>query len=447
MFKKLLIPLLFLSFSLFLFCNSGNDAGTIEITLNVPANANLLKSLRQSLPQFTEQSGIKVRLIPFSGQEKLYAMMSAGSPPDIFYTNSVIKDRLAAEGRLLDLNTIAAGDSILNIINPIYLKRGQSIDNGWYQFCDWTFTYGFYYNKTLFEKYNVPLPDSSWTWADMLDKAQKLTKDLDNDGKTDQYGVFIARHFISAFEQMNGAYQQANPLFFSVPKEAAEVQQKYMDLMNKYQVMPSLAFTQAQGMQFSQMLNTGKVAMIVEAVPNLDFIQSLTIDWDVAPIPRFKNKKPSYFRSASGGLSVSSSCEHPKEAWQTIKWLVTKSEYNTPNPILSNNFVDAYENKYPELAKKNFRQVWELSEKYDGGDKRNFVRYSSWTSQTILEQLGPKMDMYYAGKLELADIINSEQEINKMVLKELDFFLANPGLKPEFRQKIQEQLKTEQIPQ
>ncbi|NLP09403.1 extracellular solute-binding protein, partial [bacterium] len=118
----------------------------------------LLQNLRSQLGEFEKQNHIQVKLIPFTGQEKLYAMMAAGQPPDVFYTNTVVRDQLAAEGRLLDLRTIAAQDSFVHKIRPVFIERGTSIDDGWYQFCDWTFTYGIYYNKTLFDRHHIPYP-------------------------------------------------------------------------------------------------------------------------------------------------------------------------------------------------------------------------------------------------------------------------------------------------
>ncbi|MBN2090256.1 extracellular solute-binding protein [candidate division KSB1 bacterium] len=428
-------------FSIFTKCSSTSDTGETEITLNLPANASLLQSLREKIPQFTQKSGIKIKIIPFSGQEKLYAMMAAGNPPDIFYTNTVVRDRLAAEGRLFNIWQVARGDSFVDRIKPVFIERGTAIDGGWYQFCDWTFTYGVYFNKALFDKQAIPYPDSVWTWETMQSAAAQLTQDFNQDGKIDQYGIFIARHFASAIELMNGAEYEPNALFFSLSPQAIEAQQAYLDLMFKDKVMPELNFVEAQGMQSIQMMNTGRVAMIVEAVPNLDLVKSLTVDWALAPLPRMRNYPPRYFRSASGGLSISKTCKNPTAAWQVMKWLVTESEYNSPNPILNDvDFVTSYENTNPELKNKNFRQVWELSKRYDGGDNRDFVRYSSWSSAVILEQINPKLDLIYAGKKPLSYLIESVDLINEKVVIELNSLLKNDNLMPVFREKIREEL-------
>lgn len=420
-------------------CGGNDRPAKAVVTVNVPANINMLQTLRQQLGEFEEQNGVEVKLIPFSGQEKLYAMMAAGEPLDIFYTNAVVRDQLAAEGRLLNLHEVAGQDPFLQDIRPTFISAGTSIDGGWYQFCDWTFTCGLYYNKALFDEQGLAYPDSSWTWDDMVRMARALTADVDQDGKIDRYGVFIASHFISALETMNGAVYPPQALFFSLPAESRQAYQQYLDLIYKERVMPELAYVQAQGMQVSQMVNTGRVAMVMEAVPNLDFMVSLTVPWDVAPLPRMGTQPPKYFRSASGGLSISASCRYPDKAWALLKWLVTSSPYNTPNPVLKNiDFVSGWERKHPMLAGSHFGQVWRLSEQHDGGDSRDFVRYFSWSSNTILEQLTPKLDLLFAGQISDDDLAQSTAAINRLVEIELDKLVRNPNIQPAFKAHIAE---------
>jgi ABC-type glycerol-3-phosphate transport system substrate-binding protein len=53
------------------------------VTYNCAANTNEITALQEDLPRFLETTGIEVRLNPFSGEEKLYAMMAARQAPDI----------------------------------------------------------------------------------------------------------------------------------------------------------------------------------------------------------------------------------------------------------------------------------------------------------------------------------------------------------------------------
>ena len=55
-----------------------------------------------------------------------------------------------------------------------------------------------YYNVDLFKAADVPEPANDWTWDDFLSAAQALTKDLDGDGRIDQYGVGLEPSLIRA---------------------------------------------------------------------------------------------------------------------------------------------------------------------------------------------------------------------------------------------------------
>ena len=71
-------------------CGRSGDGGKgVEVEYNCPANAAEIAALQGELPTFTERTGITLKLNPFTGQEKLYAMMAAGQAPDIFYGGDI----------------------------------------------------------------------------------------------------------------------------------------------------------------------------------------------------------------------------------------------------------------------------------------------------------------------------------------------------------------------
>ena len=48
-----------------------------------------------------------------------------------------------------------------------------------------------YYNKDLFDTYEVPYPDDSWNHDDYLAAMKQLTRDTNDDGRTDIWGSMI----------------------------------------------------------------------------------------------------------------------------------------------------------------------------------------------------------------------------------------------------------------
>ena len=50
-------------------------------------------------------------------------------------------------------------------------------------------TEGLYYNKQHFAEAGVEEPDENWNWDDVAEAARKLTKDANNDGEPEAWGV------------------------------------------------------------------------------------------------------------------------------------------------------------------------------------------------------------------------------------------------------------------
>jgi multiple sugar transport system substrate-binding protein len=422
-------------------CSGKHETPPTEVTYNCAANATEIRQLQSEIPAFKDSSGIVLTLQPFTGQEKLYAMMAAGQAPDIFYTNTVIRDRLAAEGRVLDLRGVGAGDPFLARLQPGVYEDGVAADSGLYSIGNWTFTVGVYYNRDIFDEEGIPYPDTSWTWEEMTTIARRLTRHPETSGGIERRGIFIASHFVEMLEQMNGAPLPRRALVLNLSKESLEAYRDYISLMNEG-VMPDLRRIQAMGMQAIQLLQGRKVAMLVEAVPHQTLIETLDMRWGVAPLPRFGVKPVRYFRSGSGGLSMSAQTKHPEAAWRALKWIIAGASVNQPNPVLKDvDFVGGWEGRYPRLIGSGFREVWQWSLDHNAGDPRFFVRFSSWTSAPILERLQPMLDRVWAREMGVDELRSAVPGINKAVRAELERTVRRNDLGQGFLRDIKKQLE------
>jgi multiple sugar transport system substrate-binding protein len=412
-----------------------------EVVYNCSANVAEIRALEEEIPSFTARTGIRIVLNPFTGQEKLYAMIAANQAPDIFYTNTVIRDRFAAEGRLLNLHEVAGADTFPQRLLPGIVEEGSAADGGWYSLSNWSYTCGVYYNREAFRVAGLSFPDTGWTWQDLRAAARRLTRDTNGDGTPERHGVYIPSHFVEALEVMNGAVPARGALCVAIPEESADAYRKYIALVDDG-LMPDLRRMRAMGMQPMQMLRNGRVAMLVEAVPHHGLLEMTGIELGIAPLPRFGATPPRYFRSGSGGLSISSSTKHPREAWEAMKWIVGSAQALQPNPVLADrDFVAGWEKRYPHLAGSGFREVWELSLQHNGGDARFFVRFSSWTAPAILERLQPKLDQLWSRQITVAELREAVPEINQNVGRALRDALGQEDLQPAFRAVITHQLE------
>jgi ABC-type glycerol-3-phosphate transport system substrate-binding protein len=421
-------------------CRGSGHTGGPSVTYNCAANAAEVAVLQKEIPTFAETSGVNVVLHPFTGQEKLYAMMAADKPPDIFYTSGIMRDELAATGRLLDLRQVSAGDPFVDRLWPHVRAGGLAPDSGWYSVGNWEFTCGVYYRRDLFDAAGVRHPGSSWTWDDLVAAARKLTVRGTPGAEPSRYGIYCGSHFVEALEIMNGSRFGRGAAVLVLPASSLEVYRKYLALVTEG-LMPDLRRIQALGMQAPQLLQTGRVAMLVEAVPHQSLIEALTVPWGVAPLPQFPGKEPSYFRSASGGLSISSHTANPCATWKALKWIIAGASIYQPNPVLRDvDFVGGWEQRYPALRGSGFRDVWDLSLRHNGGDPRFFVRFSSWTSGPILERLQPLLDRVWARELSVDELAGRVSGINTEVRKAMEEKLHSSSYAPSFRKPMQEAL-------
>lgn len=432
---------LLLSLPVLLLAGCGKQPGSDRtIVYNCAANTAEIAALRPAQEKFFAQTGIRVKLNPFSGEDKLYAMMAAGQAPDVFYTNNAVRDRLAAEGRLLDLRPYAEKDPLWARLRPEVKAAAVSADGGIYSLGNYTMTCGVYYNRAAFAEAGLKPPDANWTWSDLVAAAKALTKDDNGDGKPERYGIFIPAHFIETLELMNHAPIPRDALFLSISPEDREVFADYLGLIRDGW-MPDVRRVQAMGMQAAQMLQSGRVAMLVEAVPNPGLVETLSIDWAVAPLPRFGAKAPLYFRSASGGLSISATTKNPVDAWRTLVWLISEAAPYQPSPMLKGvPFVAAQEEKYPQLKGRGFRQVWELSEEYPGGDPRYFVRFASWSMGPVMTRFQPWLDRLWSGHATIDNVVAAVPEINAGVRSDLERLARSGNLRPVWKAQLEKDL-------
>ena len=108
--------------------------------------------------------------------DALFAAMAAGSGPDVTQTSGSWFSDYAEKGQLQDITAFVKRDKV--DMNRWYLQEETFIRKGkQYGMPFWQAHSTYLYNKTLFQKHGVPLPDNeNWTWAHLLDAAQKLTK-------------------------------------------------------------------------------------------------------------------------------------------------------------------------------------------------------------------------------------------------------------------------------
>lgn len=275
---------------------------------------------------------VKVNLdvVPSQGEymTKLSASIASGTPPDVFLLN------YRRYGQFLGKNQLEPAEDYL--AKSATVKKEMFFDVPLKAFSDGgklqcmpqnISSMVVYYNKDLFQKYNVPLPTDDWTWDQFLDAAKKLTMDTDGDGTPNIYGLGTEASIIrlAPFIWQNGGKlmdDEANPTKMTLTDPASlQAIEFFMNLSNKHKVVPTEAEFRAQ--DFEARFKEGTLAMTLNSrrvVPVFRTIKGFT--WDVAAPPSGKAGRVSVLHSDAYCMAAAG--KNKAATWNFVEYAIGK---------------------------------------------------------------------------------------------------------------------------
>jgi multiple sugar transport system substrate-binding protein len=393
-------------------CGGGDKGAKASGTVNLMAfgDPEELEAFRNVISAFRDKEpGITVKLIEASDRDDLLARLAtgfaAGDPPDLFLINYRFFGQFAAKGvleplqkRLDESKEFAEGDFYEQALAPFRFRGAlqclpQNISS-----------LVVYYNRDLFRKAGVAEPTADWSWKEMTDKAGALTKDVDGDGKTEQYGLGVEPALIrlAPFLWSNGADLVKEDLsgFDLGTKAAQDVLDEFLVLRSNYQVIPSEEEVRSEDDE-TRFIN-GRTAMYMDsrrATPGFRKITSF--DWDVAPLPRFKEPATILHSDA---YCMTTDAKNKDAAWRYVEFALGKEGQEITakagRTVPSLKEVSTTEAFLDPDAKPANSQVW--LDAIDG--MRNVPSISTWpeiedAAEPLLEEAMYESENFIATKL------------------------------------------------
>ena len=273
--------------------------GSSSVSFMVFGDPAELAAYQELVTAFEEaHPDIDIELIHIPSQSdyrlRLGADFAAGSPADVVLINYRRYAPFAAMGVLEPLAPYLRGSDVISDADffaeasDAFRWRGQLMcipQN--------ISSLVVYYNKDLFDTAGVPFPADDWTWDDFLSTAQTLTRDLDEDGVIDQYGLGTEASIfrLAPFVWQNGGQlvvleRGVEPIRLALDsRPAREALEWFVDLQVEHGVVPDAVAEAAQDSE-SRFID-GTTAMFLNSrrgVPTYRDIESF--DWDVAALPR-----------------------------------------------------------------------------------------------------------------------------------------------------------------
>ena len=250
-----------------------------------------------------------VQLVEASDRKDLLARLATsiagGAPPDLFLMNYRFYGQLAVKDAIEPLDERIAGSTVIEA-SDYYPVAMDAFKWGGKQLClpQNVSSLAVYYNRTLFEKYGVAPPKAGWTWNDLLTTATAMTRDAngavirgtESEGAAQRpavHGLGVEPSIIrlAPFVWSNGGEivdDPARPTRLALDNPAArEALKNLVDLRLAYGVVPTDEEVESEDDE-SRFVN-GRLAMLLQSRRSTPaFRRITTFDWDVAPLPRFR---------------------------------------------------------------------------------------------------------------------------------------------------------------
>jgi multiple sugar transport system substrate-binding protein len=272
-----------------------------------------------------EHPNIRVEIINEPGDramDKLQQMVAAANPPDVMSIHGAYFIPMAANGALLDLDSLIEGGSSFDL-QDFYPQLVElcRYEGKLYSLPRYASVYVLFYNEDLFDSAGLGYPDKTWSWDDYLAAARKLTVD-DPDPERRRFGTVIdfwgARIYPWIWASGGDILDAGGRRSLLDSPESQEALQFLVDLRHKWHVCPPT--TMAERRQNIAMFVNGQVAMFQTGAWDIQQMQEAkALRWNIAPLPK---KQQHATLLGMENYAIAAGTKHPEEAWELFKFLL-----------------------------------------------------------------------------------------------------------------------------
>lgn len=412
---------------------SGDEAGAdgkVELTFMFRGNPEELKAYQATVKRFeADNENVKVTMVqtaPDQYDTKLKSAIAGRKIPDVFFYNPAQVKAYVNSGVLLDITEAVEGsegvqlDDIWEKGVDKYRFDGKTLGEGAiYGLPKDLGPFALGYNKTMFEEAGIELPDNDkpYTWDEFIDVAKELTKDTNNDGKTDQYGTgFNVNWALQPFVWSNGAdwINEDNTKVTIDDPKFIEALQFFVDQQLVHEVTPSIGETQT--LDTYQRWLKGQLAFFpVGPWDMAAFKEQLKFEYDLMPWPAGSTGKSAGW-VGSLGIGVGATTKYEKEAAELAMYLsadqegqqaLVDAQVQLPNSVEIADTWAADESIKPD----NKEEFLDMINDYGRGFPAEKTYTAEWYDE-FFKNIQPVLD----GKVSVEDYVKTTQpKMQKML--------------------------------
>lgn len=303
---------------------SGSNEGVTLTFMGWEASPLETAAVEEGIKIFESQHpNIKINYTPgLSGAEytaKLLTAAASKTMPDVVFMGTHDYRTFVSKGALVDITDKFNADYPLDDFIDSS-KTIMNVDGRVYGISSCTVSPIAYYNKDVFDAAGMPYPSADPAEAWTIDEFREVAKKLTTDDVYGCYGLEVVANTMSAQVISNGGKRFSDD-FKQSAMNSPEVKEVY-EIIRDIRVVdgsaPDATTLDSVGMTPAQMLETGKVAILIDGSWALQELAASGMNIGMAPLP-------SYGKVMTTGQahlhSISANSPHQEEAWEFIKFL------------------------------------------------------------------------------------------------------------------------------
>lgn len=335
--KIFLIFCLIIFFGFYIVSNHSRDEKVI-IQFSSWGSESEVNILKPILAEFEKENpDIKVEFlhIPQNYFQKIHLLFASNTSPDVIFLNNQYLPIYANAGMLEDLSGYDEEFQYQkyypkSLLTMSWKKKIYAVPRDISNLV-------IFYNKDLFDRYNVPYPKNGWTFEQYLQTAQQLTH------VPEIFGISFEEEPLFYLPYLTSSGFEGVPYFESIKNQ--EGLKFYADLRTKYHFAPKKEESASATM--AQMFLQGKLAMHLSGrwlVPK--YREEAKFDWDVIEFPA--GKSGSIVPMDASGWAISKQSKHKSEAIRLVQFLSSNenSEKFVQSGLIVPARIDSANSKY-----------------------------------------------------------------------------------------------------
>jgi multiple sugar transport system substrate-binding protein len=293
---------------------------TLKVSMWEPYDEN--KSHVIATKKYTELTGVEFEWICVTDgyDEKMVTMKAGGNAPDLIQFWDTPK--YVESGLVKDITPLIERDSF-NPEGKYGIVEGfETYKGNYYGMSMEVSPRMIYYNKDIFDKYDVPYPEAGWTWDEFKDTVKKLTQ---GEGDDQTYGyIALADHTYLLQEHVwtNGgdfiAEDGSTATGYMDSAETKEAIQWYKDVFELSTQL--IQGDTAKNLGEAEFMS-GQIAMMDNGIWPVFSMEEAGINFGVVtpPVPR----EGAVFSPIihSGAFGINPDTPYEEECWKFMKWV------------------------------------------------------------------------------------------------------------------------------